>query len=299
MNRIGQPVLYHTNPDHKMMSNTRSVHKYESDRAHWSDVKKGILKSIIMKLHIKLMSEKYLLKKKRSVEKYNVDLERKNAVKRRSVEKYSTNLEHKKCWETCNVCKSEKKCKRKFISNAIKEFKVDSSRTPTAVCVICVCVCFPDEDEVFNKFDCTQPKEILMFLDYYTDRILCSGHIDGSHYICHTCDSYINRGRLPPRASVNNMQLCEPDLVFDSLNKVEQQLISLFLPFEKLITLPRSNQGSTKRPDVCVPSNLTLWQVFSQYQQERLENYTSVFEKTIRTIWISGSWYRKTRSCFE
>ena len=97
MKRIGQPVLYDTNPDHKMMSNTRSVHKYESDRAHWSDFKKVLLKIIIMKLHIKLMSEKYLLKKKRSVEKYNIDLERKNAVKRRSVEKYSTNLEHEKC----------------------------------------------------------------------------------------------------------------------------------------------------------------------------------------------------------
>ena len=54
------------------------------------------------------------------------------------------------------------------------------------------------------------------------------------------------------------MQLCEPDPIFDSLNKLEQQLISLFLPFEKLITLPRSKQRAMKGPVVCVPSNLNL-----------------------------------------
>ena len=67
--------------------------------------------------------------KKRSVEKYNTDLEHKNAVKRRSVEKYNTDLEHKNAVKLkANVCKLEKKCKRKFISNAIKEFSSSSLR---------------------------------------------------------------------------------------------------------------------------------------------------------------------------
>ena len=70
------------------------------------------------------------------------------------------------------------------------------------------------------------------------------------------CDSYLLKGKTPPQATVNNMWTCDSDPVLNSFNTLEQQLISMFIPFEKIVTLPRSKQSGMQGPVVCVPSDI-------------------------------------------
>lgn len=63
-------------------------------------------------------------------------------------------------------------------------------------------------------------------------------------------------GEIPPEAAANNMFLEPVPEELSRLNNLEQHLISLHIPFMKVMALPKGGQKNIHGPVVCVPSDL-------------------------------------------
>ena len=57
-------------------------------------------------------------------------------------------------------------------------------------------------------------------------------------WICKTCDYTLKRGKMPAQAKANNMSLVNVPAVLSDLNPMEVRLISLRIPFMKMVALP-------------------------------------------------------------
>ena len=79
---------------------------------------------------------------------------------------------------------------------------------------------------------------------------------DDKVWICHTCDSALSRGVLPVQAKANGMELDPEPPELSCLNALEKRLISLHVPFMKMIALPSGKQRCIKGPAVNVPSKV-------------------------------------------
>lgn len=77
-----------------------------------------------------------------------------------------------------------------------------------------------------------------------------------SKWICYTCHRKIISGNIPPEAAANNMRLETVPKELSCLNSLEQHLISLHIPFMKVMALPKGGQKNIHGPVVCVPSDL-------------------------------------------
>lgn len=76
-------------------------------------------------------------------------------------------------------------------------------------------------------------------------------------WICHTCDRHLLKGKVPVQSVANNLHLKPIPPELECLNELEQRLISLHIPFIRLIPLKKGGQNSVQGPTVCVPSNLS------------------------------------------
>ena len=56
--------------------------------------------------------------------------------------------------------------------------------------------------------------------------------------LCTRCQSILSRGKVPPYACINNIQVVEVPPVLSVLNTMEQRSISKVQAFMKLIVLP-------------------------------------------------------------
>ena len=80
--------------------------------------------------------------------------------------------------------------------------------------------------------------------------------IDGREWMCKTCDRSLMRGSLPLQAKANGLQLNEVPPELCGLNALELRLISLRVPFMKMVALPSGKQRSIHGPAVNVPSKV-------------------------------------------
>ena len=67
---------------------------------------------------------------------------------------------------------------------------------------------------------------------------------------------YPARGNMPVQAKANNLQLDEIPDELSTLNALELRLVSLRVPFMKMVALPSGKQRSIQGPAVNVPSKL-------------------------------------------
>lgn len=65
---------------------------------------------------------------------------------------------------------------------------------------------------------------------------------DGNKWICKTCDRSLTRGSMPVQAMANNLQLSDIPSELSGLNALELRLISLRVPFMKIVALPSDPQ---------------------------------------------------------
>ena len=79
---------------------------------------------------------------------------------------------------------------------------------------------------------------------------------DGKQWVCRTCDRTLKRGNMPLQAKANGLQLCQVPPELSSLNALELRLISLRVPFMKMVALPTGKQRSIHGPAVNVPSKV-------------------------------------------
>ena len=76
-------------------------------------------------------------------------------------------------------------------------------------------------------------------------------------WICKTCHSVLKRGVLPAQAKANNLNLDDIPMELSDLNPLEIRLISLRIPFMKMVALPCGKQRAIHGPVVNVPTDLT------------------------------------------
>ncbi|XP_038063129.1 uncharacterized protein LOC119733831 [Patiria miniata] len=63
--------------------------------------------------------------------------------------------------------------------------------------------------------------------------------------------------KIPAEAWMNNLELVDIPEELRCLNILEEHLISINIPFMKMLALPRGGQNGVHGPVVCVPSNIT------------------------------------------
>ena len=79
---------------------------------------------------------------------------------------------------------------------------------------------------------------------------------DGDEWVCKTCDRALKRRVMPLQAKANGLQLCNVPPELSDLNALELRLISLRVPFMKMVALPSGKQRSIHGPAVNVPSKV-------------------------------------------
>ena len=76
-------------------------------------------------------------------------------------------------------------------------------------------------------------------------------------WMCKTCDYALRRGRMPAQAKANKLELEDIPTELSDLNPLEERLISLRIPFMKMVALPSGKQRAIHGPAVNVPTDLS------------------------------------------
>ena len=84
-----------------------------------------------------------------------------------------------------------------------------------------------------------------------------SASAQDKQWICKTCHSALKRGVLPAQAKANSLNLDDIPVELSDLNPLEIRLISLRIPFMKMVALPCGKQRAIHGPAVNVPTDLT------------------------------------------
>ena len=78
----------------------------------------------------------------------------------------------------------------------------------------------------------------------------------GKEWICRSCHNAMCRNNVPVQAKVNGLELARIPSELKDLNTLELRMISLRIPFMKLLALPSCKQCCIHGPAVNVPSKL-------------------------------------------
>ena len=132
------------------------------------------------------------------------------------------------------------------IDNAIATFQSKAKMGPDFLCTICHRMMYKQNVVLCNKLKYTKASNELL------EQVFCPeyGYIssDGQQWLCRTCHNALSRGTMPVQAKANNLQLDPIPNELSTLNALELRLISLRVPFMKMVALPcgkhRSIQGS-------------------------------------------------------
>ena len=78
--------------------------------------------------------------------------------------------------------------------------------------------------------------------------------VHGQHFICLTCKSHISEGNFPPMSIKNNLQLFDLSSCQElKLTELENSIIALNIPFQKVFKLPKSRWPAMKDRTINIP----------------------------------------------
>ncbi|XP_052695810.1 uncharacterized protein LOC128174255 [Crassostrea angulata] len=288
-------LKYKTDDEHRQNVKTRSTQKYNTDDKHRQQMKMRSSKKYELnekhKENVKQRSiNKYRLDdahkervKKASIQKYRCDEKFREKLLRSSSLKYETDetfrsksLENSKRYyhsspgiQKKKIQKSKqsrlnKKIKLENFEEVINLFKKNTARGPDFACCCCHRLLFQNQvqmcnRDVYSKSEKSREVAGACIKDTFLHqcKTSCSENCaNSSMWICYTCHRKIMSGEIPPEASANNMFLEPVPEELSRLNNLEQHLISLHIPFMKVMALPKGGQKNIHGPVVCVPSNL-------------------------------------------
>ena len=136
----------------------------------------------------------------------------------------------------------------------IDSFRAKTKQGPDYVCISCHRLMYkqnavPVKVHKYSKATPALLADVLGTECLYTN-------FDGYQWICCTCNAALTRGNMPAQAIANGLRLSDvpPDL--SCLNALEIRLISLRVPFMKMVALPSGKQRCIHGPAVNVPSKL-------------------------------------------
>ncbi|KAJ8050146.1 hypothetical protein HOLleu_03234 [Holothuria leucospilota] len=82
--------------------------------------------------------------------------------------------------------------------------------------------------------------------------------VAGKLWLCNTCKSSIQKGNILCQSVYSNLALEQIPQELEQLNEMEARLISLRIPFMKMVALARGGQQSIHGPAVNVPAILNV-----------------------------------------
>ena len=158
--------------------------------------------------------------------------------------------ERRKEKDRCSTASA--RAQSKSIDVVIQEFLAKVKVGPDYVCTCCHRMLYKHAVVCFNPTRYTKASPEL--LEGLSDNAYVSS--DGKQWVCKTCDGALCRGNLPVQAKANGMELDSEPANLSCLNALEQRLISLRVPFMKMVALPSGKQRCIHGPAVNVPSNV-------------------------------------------
>ncbi|XP_062589569.1 uncharacterized protein LOC134251199, partial [Saccostrea cucullata] len=200
-----------------------------------------------------------------SMNKYEKDINFRNTVKETSKRKYDQIEAHRekiKCQVKFRRDVLKKECEN--IENVIEKFKADVKSGPEYVCSCCFRLLFENQvlfcnKEKYNSMlleTCISEKYLHKCDTDCASGCSFAGTSRTNLWICYTCHRKLLKGDVPCMSFANNTELEKVPEVLECLNSLEQHLISLNIPFMKILGLPKGGQKGVHGPVVCVPSDL-------------------------------------------
>lgn len=267
---------YKTDSAHRSKCKVKSVQKYKSNEKHREAVKKRsidknaldvthkekVKKAGLLKYHTnEILREKLLCA--RSAQYKNDELFR-SKLKDSSKQSYHTNSNVKR--KKKENMKQRRLCKKIKLENeeVVNLFKRIAIRGPDYVCCCCHRLLFENQVQGCDRNTYARNEKSAnvanvcikdTFLHHCTARCV-ENCTKSSLWICFTCHRKILSGDIPPESAENNMQIEPVPQELLCLNSLEQHLISLNIPFMKVMALPKGGQKNIHGPVVCVPSDL-------------------------------------------
>ena len=100
---------------------------------------------------------------------------------------------------------------------------------PTFACIVCEKLLFKRS---VVKVDDNVNKNFLKYeIEHYANRDIKK--VKDSHWICHNCEKYISKGKMPPTCSKNGLGVTDTPKELEGLYLVERHLISKKFAFSE------------------------------------------------------------------
>ncbi len=172
--------------------------------------------------------------------------------------------------ESNRLRKVRRKNDKKIMQNVHQAFKETISEGPECVCAVCharlfrkqVIQCKRETYRAKGHIASSIADKCITETYLHTcdkkcnENCLFSETAASKLWVCHTCNRKMLAGKLPHEATANNLHLDPIPNELNCLNELEQHLISLHIPFMKVLPLPKGGQNGVHGPVVCVPSSI-------------------------------------------
>ena len=140
------------------------------------------------------------------------------------------------------------------IEQCIAYFHSRVKQGPEFVCMCCHRMMYKQTVLPYNGSKYTKASTDLLELVFSDEHKYISS--DGKQWVCRTCDGALKKGNMPLQAKANGLQLCPVPSQLSGLNLLELRLISLHVPFMKMVALPSGKQRCIHDPAVNVSSKV-------------------------------------------
>ena len=140
------------------------------------------------------------------------------------------------------------------IDEVIEAFLEKIKKGPVYVCTVCHRLMYKESVYLCNKDKNVKASAEVLACVFNTKFEYNS--FDHKMWVCTNCDKALLRGNIPLQSKANGFSLPEVPPELSSLNMLERRLISLHIPFMKMVALPVGKQRHIHEPAINVLSNL-------------------------------------------
>ena len=158
--------------------------------------------------------------------------------------------------------KQERKTQQETISNVTITFRELVKEGPTYVCTSCHRVLFKKQVKVCcpKKYRCISVANQCLTKQYVhqcsTDCVEKKTAQEIKN-ICHCCHTAIDKGKMPSISIANKLLLSPIPTELQNLNVLKRHVIAKYIPFAKIVNLPKEKQKEIHGPVISVPSQVS------------------------------------------
>nr|XP_055030976.1 uncharacterized protein LOC129419814 [Misgurnus anguillicaudatus] len=146
------------------------------------------------------------------------------------------------------------------ILKALQTFRDIIKQGPTYICTCCARALFSNQVRTCDR-ESYQKNPTVVSLCLTGNYVhICSDCTDhcmrNTEWICHSCHSTLLRGTMPDIAVANKLQFSPIPPELCNLNILERHVIAKYIPFAKILTLPKGQQRAIKGAVISVASEV-------------------------------------------